>query len=547
MTCKSLCVAVLTALCAFFIVAGSATASDGFRIEDYIPQKFTDLEWKIGGNYRFSHNDQDHNYSLPTSGYTSIIEDRTGRSNYLFGESEINYRNETTKQVFSLGCTVWGDYSRTKDNRSHNSIRTSQIDVRSSRNVSESSEKTYGFSVAPSFDIRSYLESDLFVGVSGHVWFDIDEIPKLDDTVHVLYSNAQNDYVVVSERSSQRERDSHTRNRYISLSVGPGWGRVYEGHFAATSLYIVDELRREGIVEREPTAKEMLDLTEIIYQQRSTHEVDHRLAKIDALNELMTFLIQSGIIGDTGHYGYLLIQDVYDYYPKHSRSFGSWIGLGVGWDYNYVKTEESWDDRSMRFIYRYHVDSPTVIDTGSIIHEEDSGKETTRTEVDNTFIYMQAKYHRPISMCWQLDATADLRYYVAAEGLKKTSLNPPFTRTRGVIHRLVPARELEDYYQLLLDLQGTWIYSSRTSFEAKSALMYDHHNLIPIGDRDSWENHRLWDWRLTAGMTYRIAIPTTLRVSLQHLKRHDSTGDNWPPSLNTRSWSFSASISHYLF
>ena len=290
----------LTVFCAFVLVGSVlATGSNDFRIEDYIPQKFTDLEWQLNGGLSLSGNHTDSDRGDLYGAYLSDKSDSKTRNHGFSLGSQLMYRYETVDRVLKLGGSVSGNFSTYDSERS--SYSSDSLGLNQSNEYINIERYSYRFTVTPSFETRSYLKADLFAGISGNVSIQHADMPTDEHSSEDYDRYLYDDYIHNRYLTSVEDRESNRRDRAVELRLTPGWGRVYEGQYAATALYMIDELKGNGLLERVPSKKEMLELTEIIYQNRMAHEVDHRLAKIDALNAVTAYLTEIGVIGETGH------------------------------------------------------------------------------------------------------------------------------------------------------------------------------------------------------------------------------------------------------
>jgi len=91
-----------------------------------------------------------------------------------------------------------------------------------------------------------------------------------------------------------------------------GYGRVYNGVYAATAMYMIDELKKAGYIDKEPSYPQMIEMTDIIYQYRLKYYDDRRIHRIEALTAVGEYLQQQGLADDFGTGGQLIIQDVWD-------------------------------------------------------------------------------------------------------------------------------------------------------------------------------------------------------------------------------------------
>jgi hypothetical protein len=537
----------LTVLCAFVLVgSASAAGSGGFRIEDYIPEKFTDLEWRLDGSLNLNGTNQDEERRTPTSSYIVSYENATDNQyNQLSLSSSIEYRHETVPRTLVLRSGLSGTFYR----KTRESTIERMYSLSGSDNYErESEEHTISIGWSPSLEFNSYLTGDLFAGVTADASFYYSNTPKNDATTFIDNERLLGEYKRYYLNYQSDDQTANKKEGAVSLTIGPGWGRVYEGQYAATALYMVDELRKGGVLESDPSKDEMLQLTEVIYQNRMAHEVDHRLAKMDALNAVTEYLTDIGAIAEAGNFSYVLIQDVWDFFPHSSRRFGTQVKVGTGWEYNYSKTHQSRDDYRSRLIYEHHVDSANILDT--LVNENSTynTSHTSRSEFDNVFVTISARHYRPVSMRLQWDGFAELYYYVHAEGLRgryHSSPGPRYGRPPGI--QLQSAPGIDNYYQFHLGSYGTYIYSSRTNLQIYGVLTYDHYEMPTESGSERTRTTKSWDGTLGSTLTYRMSIPTALKVSTYYRNRGEQNTYQPGYSSDTGSWSFSASISHYLF
>ena len=537
----------LTLLCAFVLVgSASAAGSGGFRIEDYIPQKFTDLEWRLDGSLNFNGTNRDDERKTPTSSYFIIEKNDTDNQyNRLSLSSSIAYRYETVPRTLKLRCGLSGTYYRNTQKSSHERLDPLEMP---NNYESESEEHRISIGWSPSLEFNSYLTGDIFAGVAADASFEYSDTPK-DDVTSFNYSESLfGEYKRYNRTYQSNDQNANKKEGAVSLTVGPGWGRVYEGQYAATALYMVDELRKGGVLDRDPSKDEMLQLTEVIYQNRMAHEVDHRLAKIDALNAVTAYLTQVGAITETGHISYVLIQDVWDFFPHSSRLFGTQVRVGTGWEYDYSKTRQSRDRFVSQFSYQHHVDSTDILDT--LVNENSTYNTavTSRSELDNVFVTISVRHYRPVSLRWQWDSFAELYYYVHAEGLRgryQSSPGPRYRRPPGI--QLQSAPGIDNYYQFHLGSYGTYIYSSRTNLQIYGVLTYDHYEMPTEPGSGSTRTTKSWDGTLGSALTYRLSIPTALTISAYYRDQGQQNVSEEDYRTDTGRWSFSAAISHYLY
>ena len=539
----------LTVLCALFAVAGSAAGSDGFRIEDYIPQKFTDLEWRLDGGMNLNGLTRDHK-ELPSSTLNPREEGRETKQQYnrLDLSSTILYRYETIPKTFTLGSGLGISLYRNKQETLFDQIDSQGLP----RNAkSESTEHSYSISWSPLIDYNRYLIGDIFSGVTGNASFGYSKKPK-DDYEYSEYQERRfGDYRWYARSQHNWDGSETKKNIAITITTGTGLGRIYEGQFAATALYMVDELRSAGLLDHEPSKEDMLELTEIVYQNRMAHEVDHRLAKIDALEAVMAFLTDIGSISESQRMSYVLIQDVWDFFPHTRRRFGTQVKTGVGWDYYYSRMDHSRDAHRSYLSYQHHVDSVNYVDTLTNTSDPYDYHIASRSELDNLFLYLAANHCKPLSVRWQWDSNVELVYFVHAEGVRDRNPSRTLLGRNSRAPHLMLIGEIDDYYQFSYGSEGTCIMNSRTSLRLQGDFTYGRYETPIEAGSDRTRTIKSWEGNLGGSLTYRLSIPTALKVSASYSVRGDQNvyeyGQDYDYKNDLSQWSFSASISHYLY
>lgn len=92
---------------------------------------------------------------------------------------------------------------------------------------------------------------------------------------------------------SQRINYENKMNRIgVSGKIGPIYGRIYEGLYAAKSLEIISELRALGQLKKEPSKAEMSELSRFIYEEMNRYHYDTRIKRIESLKRITSWLIE---------------------------------------------------------------------------------------------------------------------------------------------------------------------------------------------------------------------------------------------------------------
>ncbi|NOY87816.1 MAG: hypothetical protein GXO93_00295 [FCB group bacterium] len=311
----------------------------------------------------------------------------------------------------------------------------------------------------------------------------------------------------------------------ITFDVNTGWGHVYEGWYASTAMYMIEELKANNALLREPTNEEMLVLCDIIYQNRLKHAVDKRIRRIETFDEILTFLNNTGIIDATGHYGYLLIQDVWDYFPRDNRKFGWKASMGNGIRYNYLSRQKG--KNTIAHYVQYQINHNNIDTLTNSYHKQN---EYSHYGNEDYLFYLTGRlqYFKPVTRKWQIDIETQSWYYYYSNN------------------------DFYNYFKWWLSTKAFYIFSSRTNVNFFTSYQYisrKHHLDGP--PRYFFEDIQKiinWELRLGSTLTYRIAIPTTINFNVLYSRYNYKTANSYSSSYrNTDNYRFTASILHYIY
>lgn len=512
------------------VVSASTAAGNDFMVDSFIPEKFTDLEWRVAGGFNLSGNDNSYNRMLdPGDNRTRYKTANSGDSWQFDVDSYTDYRYETIPKFMELDLRVSGSYlDRSSENSSENAY-SSGTHYDSSRDEYDSKQRS--LSVSPMFDGGIYVDDDFFLSAMGTAGLSYTEMP--DDSRHsedtdgyLIYSNEiQTDY-------NRSEEDSYgdTKSHSVSLAIMPGWGRIYEGMYAATALYMIDELRDKGLLLSEPSFEQMSALTELVYQYKLKHAIDHRLHKIEAIEVISEFLVSEGLAVESGSRRDLVLMDVWSYFPKLSREFGMRLRGGFGVLYQYQSAQSTRDHTSIYYYVR------TDSETGEELSrtDPDTSISTTNDYEKSTatlpYLVARLEYRNPIDVQTQFDGNIEARYYTGAKS--ESASRYDFTaESYSYLTDATREVDLKSFYSIQCSGTAHYILNSRTYGSLRANLGYGRfdrevteHYLVRSGydgsiattsedlkyDGASFDQ---WNYSVDLSITYRIAIPTTLSFS----------------------------------
>jgi len=372
-----------------------AAAESAFALTDFIPETYSDLQW---GVYASSGLGGDRGTEKESVGETHASS-HGGRFGVATGCAWTHW---SPSRWWTLGIGISGDEEKGRvdtDARYADADRmfpfavTSSGSSRRSREEGEWAEETRLEEMALS-EGRLYLASDL----GFYLWRDL--FLSGDEKVPLRYADTSNTeeeeehrYSLPGEepildRSEVQDVFGIERDVSCSLVASAGWGRVYDGMFASAAVFMVDALRERGLMRREPDRLEMIRLASILYHNKLRHDIDERLADMEACQQVWEYLVDRGVAVEDSAAVAMVILDVWKYASWESRLWGWRVGLQFEWMVSRnteETTEKEWIDEVR------HVGSLTEVTMGTSWTGR-TGKEESRSSRLTAF----AQYRRPL-------------------------------------------------------------------------------------------------------------------------------------------------------
>jgi len=551
-------VVVFYLLCGVMLCGGVVTvnAQDSFNVDSYIPVKFTDRQLRVDGRFNMegTNNDEsDRSVFISPPTVEPYISTRSGQ--VLDLGSNYKYTYWTLSKFVDFQSSIGTNFQHLHADREYS--RSQLYDSSYDAAQRDESRHVYSFSTNNTFDGGKYLASDLFVAATLVFNAGYDAEPgskfKQDRNESMLYPDGR---INLYNSHSDDEVYSNARDYRISFQITPGWGRMYPGQYAATALYVVNELDRAGILIAQPTFEQMQELTELIYQRRNELIIDSRIHRLESLESIYTYLSDNGLVETGQCYGAFVFQDVWDYFPRDDRNFGFMIRAGGGLMYTYSSSHISIDE--------YDVSTSQYVIPGDTTYT--NVNENTRTtyiysrgEQRTPFTIVTLEYSKPLDFRWQLDIAAGATVNLSPS---RTQLQDNIRYENGTLRTYSEDRyESEADYTIDADIDVTYILNSRTRGRLLSSFTYDHENqrnqrmqydqagyLSNETTELAETNVRYTYFAMRPTLEYRLSIPTTLIVSVNYnySKREQEYIDH---TSNSAVWSYSATIqlNHYLF
>jgi hypothetical protein len=205
----------------------------GFRITDYIPQKFTDLRWQISGSTSSNHESRSTLDRFDNSDHSAYSTSGHSGYEYLQFSSDLEYRYETVP--FSLRC---GGRSNVGFNYSHNKSRSEMSSTHAYR-LSDNDSRSTGYSIgfSPFLSLEKFVSRDVFVSTelatSGTYGYNPGD---RSETFYQAEPDAEDTGTVISHLSRGNNRYSyHNISVSIDATTSGGWGHLYEGWYELRS------------------------------------------------------------------------------------------------------------------------------------------------------------------------------------------------------------------------------------------------------------------------------------------------------------------------
>ncbi len=521
-------------------VSAGETDSTKFRIQDYIPDRISDFEWKLDGlaSARDGSGEQPtihHNFSK----YYREAESWESNSRTLEIANNWRYRYESRQGFVDLNLGLSTDFYHDEYDNVDSTVDTIGLWQIASH---EQPYTSAAYHVPLAGEIRRYVFSNTFVTAVGDLYYSYyrNKSKELTNT-HLERPDSLSSLTEMTDVEEEVATRRTSRNLDFVGEIRLGWGRVYEGKYAATALYVTNELKKARLLARDPGRSEMLSLTKQIHAYREGHSWDRREYRASSLQAILANLHSAGLIADESAYALLCVEDVLDYFPAGSRRFGWDIQAGFGGHDRYYNYETDQETRRWTTTSLWNQDSTWIADTISATYVEEQKTTHTREFAPTDHLVLQMGYYRPLSPRWQFNFSARSWWFLNRNTQPENIDYLPGYKYWRTFDRVVMSGETEIQY----------LYDARTALLLNASLIdttrTDKYRSYHTEEIIGWKIHsRIFQMRL--GGTYRMTPSTTLSVNWQYLKYLSTVTQ---VDLETRSKSkrayLSFGITHWLF
>lgn len=543
-------------LLAVLMLPLSAAGEIGFQITDYKPDRFVDKQLYVTGGVSYQDYDQKYeNTIMPFDSY-SLYGNKYNPINSS-GSLGFNYSStyQDLQRYFYLSLSANASYNRQK------SVSSSVTDYPENYLGNSRSEyyyEWYTLSAYPNLGWRKYLKDDISFTISAGGSYSLTDysIYQYGNEYNDLYYPNASGYYNTSYSNSRSRQPYNSSSYVIYLTAGPGWGRTYSGMYAATAIYIVEELRKNNLLKAEPSREQMLRLCELVYKNKLLHAVDKRIRTIESLQEILDYLAAEGLIQNDQSMTYLLTSDVWSYFPMTGRDFGFLFRIAGGLELEGYESDNDYGSTYLSVQQRYHVDTADVIDTTYYYVSSNMSRANRKRTGTLPYLLIAASYSKPLNFKWQLYTSFNLQYYLSStvnQEAESKYLEPADTTRFGETEF-----EFKNFYMATLYSTLYYIPNSRTLLSMYGSLGYGGF------DRTDTETEKMGGVEtdkvvrkvsydemiltLRLSATYRITIPTNVNLSVEYNNGYHPR--NVYISYNDFEYEtlyLSASVMHYLF
>jgi|GEM_PF-1860340 len=255
---------------------------------------------------------------------------------YEFGEI-VEYQNNRSDFGSSIGGT-YKSYYNSRDYQGNHRFSLG-FDADLSHQNSEKPERyqelneDFGVSLSGKSNNRFYSDNLYYLATN------------LSFGVSTRFRNAERKWDTVD---NFRNSVDESRAMYISLPVSAGKGRIEPLRDARMAVYIMDQLSRNGKLNRKPTDEEILDFARLIAEIKNERFFDARLRRVYEMTRLDSFLRENDLAGkqDIGYY--TTMNDYWRYANNPYRGSGSRFSIGIDpsyvSNYSFDETREPGDN-----------------------------------------------------------------------------------------------------------------------------------------------------------------------------------------------------------
>ncbi len=523
------------------IAASLVSAQDQktFRVYSYIPQRFEDLQVVFDGSLGIMGDNSDW-WSSVTRNTEPRSQTDESQGEWRFGSrSRLTYLNRTADRLYQLTLDLQGSVFGTNRDRNQQYGHATGSEYRFLTHE-EAARREFRLAGLFAGRFQQYLVADMSLQADLYLRGNYYELSKGTDDQSRVETHSFADSTYQSESAYSRSQHHDSKMYAIDGVITAGWGRRYEGMYAATALNMVRELRENNVIEREPTEEQLSELTDLVYRYRQTSSSDKRLFRIESLNGILDYLASEGIIGERLPYQHLLIEDVWDYFPRDMRYFGWQARSGVGYYHDWSMSQGDQRVYSFDRVFRFWEGAMPGGDT--VRNDSSASYRYYHNSQENVRSYLVAEveWSKPIGLDWQMEISGEGKYYIYEP-------------------QQDPRRSLSDHFVLAAGASLKWLLDGRTEWIVGGAYRFNSITTtyrvsayyLPF-DLDQITESDEYEFQVSSDFVYRISVPTSLFIGGTVSTLHSTNSEEWGiesdyGESDFTTYQLSASIRHFLF
>ncbi|WP_293672168.1 hypothetical protein [uncultured Parabacteroides sp.] len=280
----------------------------------------------------------------------------------LNSSGKISDQKGSKTDYSSLNGDFQTTFNRLKNTRPYWGVQRGQLSINgkySNSKQTENKENQYDASFSYSSTNRFYKSDNRFFDITGNIREEI-----IGSKVHEPYSKNKTNYF------------------YGYVSPGVGKGRIESVTDARQAVYILNNLSKRGILKRQLSNEEILELSKLISVVKNKRFFDARLRMIDEITAVDSFFVTNQLLNTSGAPYFTTLYDYWMYGDRFQRSAGLVFRGGLLGGYTHDRTD-----------YKNK--------------EYDDSYYKTSTPFAGAKVTME--YERPVNLYWQQSAYINLR------------------------------------------------------------------------------------------------------------------------------------------
>lgn len=331
--------------------------------------------------------------------------------------------------------------------------------------------------------IKRFITKKLFLGID----YDINS-----DFSYSSYTNRVNKNGV-----SYNMYDEEWDNFSIKTSISPqiGYGRIEQVQDANLAVYILQDLKKENKLNRDPSQNEILAFSALISSLKNKRLFDTRTKHLYQLIELDSFLRVNNLINASDMKSSAIITDNWDYSYNPIRNSG-WA----------IKAGFQVDLRSNESSSRYLVDSLNIQNNYRY------------NDYTSLLIFCNFSIHDPINLHWQQSATITpyIGFLTQMDSVNNVYTNN-VTKSDSVTEFIYGESNKRDY-GLKLEYNLSYYPNSRTSVLWKTTFDvwrdFNYEKNLDGSSKDPVMSNNDWNLYLTSSLIADYFISSRIRLNV---------------------------------